>query len=38
MAQIRGKRLMYIRNGFTVLEMAEKFDKLLKYVGNDAYM
>ena len=38
MAWICGKRLKYIRNGFTMLEMAKEFDKRLKYVGNDAYM
>ena len=38
MAQIHGARLKYLRNGFTVLEMAEEFDKRLKYVGSDVYM
>ena len=38
MAQICGKRLKYIRNGFTMLEMASEFDKRLKYVCNDACM
>ena len=38
MATMCGKRLKYLRNGFTVLEMAYKFDKGLKYVGNDVYM
>ena len=38
MSQICGKRLKYIRNGFTMLEMAKEFDKRLKYVGNDACM
>ena len=33
-----GKRIKYIRNGFTMLKMAEQFDTRLKYVGNDAYM
>ena len=28
----------YLRNGLTMLEMAEEFDKRLKYVGNDVYM
>ena len=32
------KRLKYLRNGFTMLEMAYEFDKPLKYVGNDVYM
>ena len=31
-------RLKYLRNGFTMLEMAYQFDKRLKYVGNDVYM
>ena len=38
MAQIHGARLKYFRNGFTMLEMAYEFDKLLKYVGNDVHM
>ena len=38
MAQICGKQIKYIRNGFTMLEMAQKFDKRLKYVGNEVYM
>ena len=38
MAQMCGKRLKYLRNGFTMLEMAYEFDKGLKYVGNDVYM
>ena len=38
MAQIEGARLKYLRNGFTMLEMAEEFDKRLKYVENDVYM
>ena len=29
-----GKRLKYIRNGFTMFEMAYEFDNRLKYVGN----
>ena len=32
---MRGKRLKYLRNGFTVLEMTSEFDKRLIYVGND---
>ena len=28
-------RLKYLRNGFSMLEMALEFDKRLKYVGND---
>ena len=31
MAQMCGNRLKYIRNGFTMLEMAKEFDKQLKY-------
>ena len=38
MAQIHGTRLQYLRSGFAMLEMAEEFDKRLKYVGNDVYM
>ena len=35
MASMRGKRLKYLRNHFTLLEMTEEFDKRLMYVGND---
>ena len=38
MAPMCGKRLKYLRNGFTMLEMAYEFDKGLKYVGNDVYL
>ena len=38
MAQMHGSKLKYLRNDFTMLEMAYEFDKLLKYVGNDVYM
>ena len=38
MAQICGKRLKYIRKGFTMLDMTKEFDKRLKYVGNDLWM
>ena len=31
-------RFKCLRNGFTMLEMALEFDKLLKYVGIDVYM
>ena len=31
-------RLKYLRNGFTMLEMAYEFDKRLKYVRIDVYM
>ena len=27
-----------MRSGFTILEMAEEFDKRFKYVGNDVYI
>ena len=32
------QRPKYIRNCFTLLEMAQEFDKRLEYVGNDIYM
>ena len=38
MATMCGKRLKYLRNGCTTLEMAYEFDKGLKYMGNDVYM
>ena len=38
MAQIHGARLQYLRNGFTMLEMASEFEKRFKYLGNDVYM
>ena len=38
MTTMCGKILKYLRNGFTMLEMACEFEKLLKYVGNDVYM
>ena len=38
MAQINVARLKYLRNGFTMLEMAYEFDKRLKYELNDVYM
>ena len=38
MAQIHGARLKYLRNGLTMLEMASKFDKGLKNIGNDVYI
>ena len=34
MAQICGELLKSIKNGFTMLEMAQEFEQLLKYVGN----
>ena len=33
-----GKRLKYIKNGFTMFKMAEEVDNRLKYVANDVYM
>ena len=30
--------LKYLRNGFTMLEMTEEFDKWLIYAGNDVYI
>ena len=38
MASMRGKRLKYLRNHFTMLEMTQEFDKRLIYVLNDAYI
>ena len=38
MASMRGKRLKYLRNHFTMLEMTKEFDKQLIYVGNDVYI
>ena len=38
MALTCSKRLKYLRNGFTMLEMAQEFDKSRKYVGNEVYM
>ena len=38
MAWMCGIRLKYHRNGLTMLEMTEDFDKRLIYVGNDVYM
>ena len=38
MASMCGKRLKYLRNGITMLEMTEEFDKRLKYLRNDVYM
>ena len=32
------KRLEYLRNDFTTLEMTKDFDKRLIYVENDVYM
>ena len=30
-----GKRIKYLRNGFTMLKLIEEFDKRLKRMGND---
>ena len=38
MASMRGKRLKYLRKGFTLLEMTEEFDKRQIYVLNVVYM
>ena len=35
MASICGKRLKYLRNGFTMLKMTSEFDNRLIYVRND---
>ena len=35
---MHGARLKYLRNGFTMLEMASEFDQRLKSVGIDVYM
>ena len=38
MPSMFGKRLKYLRNGFTLLKMTYAFEKRLIYVGNDEYM
>ena len=38
MAQIHGKRLKYLRNGSTMLEIDKEFEKRFKYVVNDVYI
>ena len=38
MARMCGKLLTYLRNGFTMLEMAYEFHKRLKYMGHYVYM
>ena len=35
---MHGEWLKFLRNGFTILEIPEEFDKRLKYVGLDIYM
>ena len=38
MTQICGERIKYIRNGFTMLEMAQEFDKRLIFGRIDVQM
>ena len=38
MTQIHEARLKYLRNGLTMLELAEEFEKWAKYVENDVYL
>ena len=38
MASMLDKRLKYLRNHFTILEMTEEFDKRFIYVANDVYI
>ena len=38
MVSMSGKRLKYLRNIFTLLEMTEEFDKRQIYVLNEVYM
>ena len=38
MASICCKRLKYLRNGITMLEMTQEFEERHIYVGNDVYM
>ena len=38
MVSMRGKKLKYFRNHFTMLEMTSEFEKRLIYVGNDVYI
>ena len=33
-----GKRIKYLRNGFTMLKMISEFDKRLICIGNDVFM
>ena len=35
---MHGLRLKYLRNSFTIFEMAQEFDKRLMYVRNDVYI
>ena len=38
MPSMCGKRIKYLRNGFTMLKMISEFHKRLICMGNDAYM
>ena len=38
MPRMCGKRIKYLRNGFTMLKMINEFDKWLICMGNDVYM
>ena len=38
MASMRGKRLKYLRNHFTMLERLKNLTNGLIYVGNDVYI
>ena len=38
MASMCDVRLKNLRNGFTMLEMTDEFDKWLIFMGNDVYM
>ena len=38
MPSMCGKRIKYLRKGFTTLKMIEEFDKRLIFMGNDVCM
>ena len=38
MPSMCGKRIKYLRNGFTMLKMISEFDKRLTCLGNDVCM
>ena len=38
MASMCGKRIKFLRNGFTMLNMISEFDKRLICMGNDVFM
>ena len=38
MSLMCGKRIRYLRNGFTMLKMIEEFDKRLMCMGSDVCM